>query len=77
MNPPCPASPELRDQELTVIQLEVARRADALSRREGRGSPARDRRVWLRAEWEVFDVREGAENSAARCPRRRVAVTQS
>lgn len=43
--------------ELDDLQLSVARRADQLARsmRNGR---ADDRRIWLRAEWEVFEDRK-------------------
>jgi hypothetical protein len=36
--------------------LLVARRADALARREQSATRETDRRVWLRAEMEIFDV---------------------
>jgi hypothetical protein len=40
---------------LFALQLLVARRADALARRTLPASREGDRRVWLRAEREIFD----------------------
>jgi len=48
---------------LDEMQLCVARRADELAGRHG-GTREADRRVWLRAEFEVF---ERAERVAACC----------
>ena len=42
-------------EELFDLQLRVARRADALARRFNRATRDVDRRVWLRAELEVFE----------------------
>ena len=36
--------------------LLVARRADALARRQQQAGRETDRRVWLRAEFEIFEV---------------------
>ena len=46
---------EIEAEPLFDVQLLVARRADVLARRQPRVSPNIDRRVWLRAELEVFD----------------------
>ena len=47
-------------EELFDLQLRVARRADALARRLNRATRDVDRRVWLRAELEVFERVETA-----------------
>ena len=47
----------LESEALLEIQLSVARRADELSRRFGT-SRETDRRLWLRAECEVFERTE-------------------
>lgn len=49
----------VRDVEFVHLQFLVARRADALARRTAPTAPERDRRLWLRAECEVFE-RPGA-----------------
>ncbi len=43
---------------LDALQLQVARRADALARGFSGGVRERDRRLWLRAEWEIFERTE-------------------
>jgi hypothetical protein len=43
--------------ELNKLQLRVARRADELARR-GRGRQVNERVLWLRAEFEVFELAE-------------------
>jgi hypothetical protein len=50
---------ETAAQELTDLQLRVARRADQLSKKFG-ADPANARRWWLRAEYEVFERAERA-----------------
>jgi hypothetical protein len=47
--------------ELDALQLQVARRADVLARGFARGVREHDRRIWLRAEWEIFERSERAE----------------
>ncbi len=51
-----------RDVALIDLQFQVARRADALARRFRAAAPDGDRRLWLRAECEVFD--RGGRSSA-------------
>jgi len=46
-------------EEWSELQLSVARRADALARGFTAGRSV-DRRLWLRAEWEVFERWEKA-----------------
>jgi hypothetical protein len=41
--------------ELLELQLHAARRSDQLARRFCSGNRATDRRIWLRAELEVFE----------------------
>lgn len=48
-----PAS--MKGEPLLDLQLQVARRADAIARRHRTATREVDRRVWLRAEWEIFD----------------------
>lgn len=54
--PPEP-TPAFAPGELTDIQLRVARRADELARRFHANRDT-DRRLWLRAEFEVFERAE-------------------
>lgn len=49
----------MTDDELTMLQLRVARRADALAAR-AEYLAMDDRRVWLRAEFEIFELVERA-----------------
>lgn len=44
--------------DLDALQLQVARRADVLARGAYGGVRERDRRIWLRAEWEIFERTE-------------------
>lgn len=44
--------------DLDTLQLQVARRADVLARGAYGGVRERDRRIWLRAEWEIFERAE-------------------
>ena len=44
-----------RELALIELQFQVARRADALARRFAGTAPGGDRRLWLRAECEIFD----------------------
>ena len=64
--PPCVAgiASQTDDREVALIdlQFQVARRADALARRFHMPAPDGDRRLWLRAECEVFD--RGGRSSA-------------
>lgn len=50
-------SAENEAEPLLQLQLLVARRADVLARRNLPATPEVDRRVWLRAELEVFERR--------------------
>jgi hypothetical protein len=50
---------------LAQLQLRVARRADVLARKAGR-LPGVARRIWLRAEMEIFETVEAAEHAARR-----------
>ena len=55
-------------EPLLELQLLVARRADVLARRNWPATPEINRRVWLRAELEVFE-RVGRIETAARTMR--------
>lgn len=48
---------------LAQLQLRVARRADVLARKADR-RPGAARRIWLRAEMEIFETVEVAERAA-------------
>lgn len=48
--------PEAKGEPILETLFLVARRADALARRYLPTSPETDRRVWLRAELEIFDA---------------------
>ena len=56
--PPAPSIESFVLPELDALQLQVARRADVLARGARGGVRERDRRVWLRAEWEIFERTE-------------------
>jgi hypothetical protein len=49
-------APEATTEPILETLLLVARRADALARRQPPAGRETDRRVWLRAELEIFDV---------------------
>lgn len=60
-----PAAPGT-EPVLETLKL-VARRADALARRQPFATRETDRRVWLRAELEIFDTVDRARPVHERC----------
>jgi hypothetical protein len=58
--PSVSTSRTLTASPLFDLQLRAARRADELARKYFQTGPEHDRRLWLRAELEIFERSEGA-----------------
>ena len=52
---PSTASSAPKAEPILNTLLLIARRADVLARHQRRTGRETDRRVWLRAEWEIFE----------------------
>ena len=53
---PTPSTSVAHSERVLDTLLLVARRADALARRQQKAGRETDRRVWLRAEFEIFEI---------------------